>query len=73
MHYFAKILVLTSVLFAAMSVATTAKELTKETDAKKPYFHQSLPAMPKISVPKTENIVLKPYAGIDPIITGPRG
>ncbi|AQT44842.1 hypothetical protein BBC0244_011360 [Bartonella apihabitans] len=30
MHYFAKILVLSSLLFAAMSVATTAKELTKE-------------------------------------------
>lgn len=73
MKYLSKILALSVVFVAAAMSVTIANESFRSNSSQQTYVKQPLPATPKISTPKTENIVLKPYAGIDPIITGPRG
>ncbi|MBI0140579.1 MULTISPECIES: hypothetical protein [Bartonella] len=72
MKYLTKILVLSSVFVTGIVSATIAKDTTNVNIGSGPAIHQTLPALPKMSAPKTENIVFKPDAGIDPIITGPR-
>ncbi|WP_295967741.1 hypothetical protein [uncultured Bartonella sp.] len=67
-----KILVLSFVCIAAGTAAPFAKDTINTHALSMPSVRQTLPAMPKLSAPKTENIVFKPYAGIDPIVTGPR-
>lgn len=77
MKYLSKILALSVVFVAAAMSVTIANESfgsnSSQQTSQQTYVKQPLPATPKISTPKTENIVFKPYAGIDPIITGPRG
>lgn len=73
MRCLGKILAL-SLIFVAMTTSVTiANESFKQNSSYKICVKQPLPAMPQISAPKIENIVFKPDAGIDPIITGPRG
>lgn len=73
MRNLVKILVLSFVCIAGGTAAPFAKDTVNTHALSTSPVRQMLPSMPKLSAPKTENIVFKPYAGIDPIVTGPRG
>lgn len=70
MRWLGKILALSVIIVSTTMSVTIANESFKQNSSHEAYVKQPLPASPKTSAPKIENIVFKPDAGIDPIITG---